>query len=201
MKKIIILIISSIFIATILYVVFTKADYVQLTKDEALEIGEEKYLEFLWMVDGAFNDSKFDEEFTVNDKKLSDDKKIFTCVKNKKDNSCIGNNFEKEFERIFSANLNYQQVYGDGISYTWIKYENGKYIFTNIDSCSTIRMNTKQLIRINDINSNQLSFDVSSKDSNDLEKVRSFILVKENNEWKVSRAYYHDICEMDYNIG
>ena len=55
MKKIFIPSIILILLGIIMFVIFTKADNIILSKEEALKIGEEKYLKFLWMVDGVFN--------------------------------------------------------------------------------------------------------------------------------------------------
>ena len=202
MKKTLVLIVSSITIAILLFVVFTKADYSTLTENEALTIGEEKYLEFLWMIDGAFNSEKVNSEFTVNGKMLDKDNKKFTCTyKNKKDNSCVGENFESEFKRLFASNITYNSVYGDGAFYTWIEHKNGKYIFNYINNCSISRMNLDQSIKLEDMNNKSLTFYVTIKDANYKKtKTRLFVLVNEDNEWKISRAYYRDICEMDYYI-
>ena len=48
-------------------------------KDDALSIGEQKYLEFLWLVDGAFNDAKYKETIAVNDITIQDENKKFSC--------------------------------------------------------------------------------------------------------------------------
>ena len=203
MKKTIVLIIILIITSILLFVIFTRADDQKLTESEALEIGEEKYLEFLWMVDGAFNSERFVGEFNVNGKVLSDTNKKFTCTyKNKKDNSCIGNNFPMEFKRIFSSDISYNEVYGDGSFDTWFKYEKGKYIFTNMNNCSTNRMKLNQSISVQNIDKDKLTFNVSSNDvGNENSLIRMFVLIKENDDWKISRVYYHDVCEMDYYIG
>lgn len=186
---------SIIFIITLVFTMFTSADC--LSESEALAIGVEKYLEFLWMVDGAFNNSKDNNEFIVNDKKLDNDNKKFTCTY--KNNSCIGNNFENEFKRIFASNISYNKVYGDGILYTWIKHENGEYRFSNLKNCDTYRMDTNRIMKVTEITSNRLVFKVSGKyDKRD--KFREFALIKENDDWKVTAAYYHDLCDIDYNI-
>ena len=198
MRKVLLFISLICGLSIILFVVFTSAYHSSLTDSEALEIGEEKYLEFLWMVDGAFNSERFDGEFTVNGKTLDDSKKEFTCVyKRKNDESCIGNNFEKAFHNLFASNVTYNRVYSDGAIYTWFKYEKGNYIFTNSKSCSVKRMNLQQKIKLVKILDNELSFDVSDDDS-----VISceFILIKENGNWKVGKALYKDLCEMSYVI-
>ena len=60
-------------------------------------------------------------------------------------------------------------------------------------------MDTSQSIRVNEIYSDKLTFYVN--ENNNTEKNRTFVLIKEDNNWKISKAYYRDICEMDYNIG
>ena len=200
MKRISTLVPSLVFLIILMFTVFAKADYILLSEDEALLIGEEKYLEFLWMIDGAFNNSKFNEEFVVNGKKLDNNKKKFVCnYKDKKSTSCISKNFEEEFARIFSSKISYDEVYGDGVIYTWYKYENGKYSFNMLNNCNISRMDTSQSIRVNEIYSDKLTFYVN--ENNNTEKNRTFVLIKEDNNWKISEAYYRDICEMDYNIG
>ena len=200
MKKIPILVICSIILAILLFVVFTKANPSLLTEKEALEIGEEKYLEFLWMVDGAFNNGRLDGEFVVNGKILDDNSKKFTCnYKNKNNNSCVGNNFEEEFNHLFSSNISYNNVYGD-VSSTWVKYENEKYVFNYINTCSISRMKLEQTLILDSINKDTLIFNV--KMLNDVNKVKTklFVLVLEDDEWKISKAYYHDVCEIDYYV-
>lgn len=202
MKKIVALIISSIFLAILMFVVFTSAGEKKLTENEALKIGEEKYLEFLWMVDGAFNNERLDGEFTVNGKKLSDDNKKFTCTyKNKNDNTCIGNHFEEAFSNLFASNITYYIVYSDANYNTWFKYDKGKYTFINLVNCNAVRMSLNQELKINKITSDELDFIViMQEERNQGVKNKEFVLIKENDEWKISKAYYHDLCEMDYRI-
>lgn len=201
MKKTLLLIVSLITISILLFVIFTKAEN-KLSEQDALTIGEERYLEFLWMVDGAFNSEKYDGDFVVNGRKLNDDSKKFTCIyKNKKDNSCIGNNFIDEFKKLFASNITYNKVYGDDSFYTWIKYDNKEYVFTNIDNCSTSRMSLEQKLMLESVSSNKLVFNVIDENMSQTKmRKKEFILVKEDNDWKISKAYYHDICEMDYYI-
>ena len=198
MKRIPIIIIS-ITLSILVFVIFTKATS-SMTEKEALELGEEKYLEFLWMVDGVFNNNQ-EDDFIVNGKVLKSDSKKFTCTyKNKNDDICIGNNFIEEFKRIFSSNLSYDDVYGDGND-PWIKYENGKYVFSYINNCSTSRMSLEQNIKLDSISNNKLTFNVTSLNDTNKTKTKQFILIREDNDWKISKAYYHDICEMNYYIG
>ena len=188
---------SIIFIITLVFTMFTNANC--LNESEALVIGVEKYLEFLWMVDGAFNDSKYNDEFVVNGKKLDSDNKKFTCTYKNRKNNCIGNDFENEFKRVFASNITYSKVYGDGVLYTWFKYENGKYIFNYLNNCNTERMDINQIIKVSEITNNKIIYKVGSKEDN-FKKTKAFVLIKENDDWKVSKAYYRDICEMGYNI-
>ena len=202
MKKMIILIVSLVSISIILFVIFTGASNTKLTESEALKIGEEKYLEFLWMVDGAFNNERLAGEYIVNNKKLDDTSKVFTCTyKNKNDLTCLGENFEEEFRKLFVSSIDYDKVYGDSTLYSWMKYEDGKYFFTSLKSCNVIRMSLNQSIEVKEISSDKLEFNVSFENSDsNIKKNRVFVLSNENSLWKVSKAYYHDLCEMDYNI-
>lgn len=201
MKKTLILICSLLVISILLFVILTKAED-KISEKDALAIGEEKYLEFLWMVDGAFNSEKLDGDFVVNGKILSDANKIFTCTyKNKNDDNCVGNNFESEFKKLFADNITYNDVYSDDDFYTWIKYENGKYIFHNLDNCNVTRMNLEQTITLESISNDKLVFFVIHENKSQTKiRKKDFVLIKENDDWKVSKAYYHDICELDYYI-
>ena len=194
------LIVSLISMAILLFIIFTSANYIKLTKKEALNIGEEKYLEFLWMVDGAFNNEKLGGEFIVNERKMHNSR--FTCTyKNKKDDVCIGNNFEEAFSSLFASNVSYNEVYGDSTSITWVKYEKGKYQFKNLNNCNTIRMSLNQQLTLQKISDDKLTFEATMFDvRNQNNKNHLFVLVKENGLWKISQAYYHDLCEMNYRI-
>ena len=184
-----------------MFVVFTNANKITLTDDEILKIGEEKYLEFLWMVDGAFNSDKLKEDFVVNGKSLPKENRVFTCEYKKKSNECIGNNFEKEFNKLFASNIYYEDVYSDGIMYKWHIYEDGKHVFNVIDSCSVNRMGLDHKLSVNNVKDNEITYNVSFKNNNtDKEINKTFVLIFENNEWKVSKAYYYDLCEIKYYI-
>ena len=189
-------------ISILMFVIYTKANDSKIPEDEALKIGEEKYLEFLWIVDGAFNSKRFDGEFTVNGKKLDDDNKKFTCIyKNKKDDTCVGKNFEESFHNLFSSNITYDDVYADDSRNAWISYKNGSYYFTNITSCNVNRMNLEQTIKIYEIEKDKLTFHVFIEDSGyQNTRKRIFSLIKENDIWKISKAYYEDLCEIKYSI-
>jgi len=194
MKKVLLLICILISLSTIMYVIFAGANSSQLTKDEALKIGEEKYLEFLWIVDGAFNNERLDGEYIVNGQKLNN--KEFTCTY-KNNTICVGKNFEETFHRLFCSSITYKDVYSDLDSYSWITYENDEYLFNNLNTCGINRMNLNQKMEIKEISNDKLSFYVYSDD----EKHKEFILIKEDDNWKISKAYYHDLCEIRYNIG
>ena len=200
MKKVFIPIVFLISLSIILFVVFTKANAKLLSSNEALNIGEEKYLKFLWMVDGAFNNDRLKEEFTVNDKKLSNDDKVFVC-KYKKKNECIGNNFESEFSKLFSKNIDYSKVYSDGVTYSWISIKDGEYIFNNLNSCSINRMGINHILKVKKILSDKIIYEVefTNRGANQ-EMKRSFELILEDNEWKINYAFYYDLCGMWYTI-
>ena len=201
MKRIIVPVIFLIGLSIILFVVFTKAS-INMTYEEALKIGEEKYLKFLWMVDGAFNSERMNGDFTVNGKILDEKDKLFTCKYQKKNkNECIGNNFEEEFLSLFSSKLKYDNIYSDGNIYKWYKYEHGKYIFNNINNCSVNRMELNHQMKVNMINKDEILFVVGfNNDQMKYESEKEFILVLEDNEWKISKAFYHDLCGMKYYI-
>ena len=167
-----------------------------IEKNNALIVGEEKYLEFLWMIDGAFNDSRYSESFTVNGKKLDDEKKIFQCDYDKNMSTCKGENFEEAFNNLFDNGIMIDSVYGDKISFEWYVKKDDGYYFTNINTCNVSRMDLNQKLEAVEINDNELKFRVTLDDIN----VKSFELVKRDNIWKVSKAYYHDLCHMDYSI-
>lgn len=197
MKKVISPIIFLIFLSILSFVTFTLASNNILTKEEALKLGEEKYLKFLWMVDGAFNSEQYNEEYIVNDKSLGNNDKIFTCIyQNKNDKECISNNFTDEFNKLFSKNIKYDDVYSDGIMYSWYKLKDDKYVFNVLESCDVKRMNSKQRLSVIKINNNSITYEVSIDDD-----IKDFILIYEDDEWKISKAFYHDLCELRYNIG
>ena len=165
-----------------------------------IEIGEEKYLEFLWMVDGAFNSDL--DEFTINGKKLDDSKKVFTCKYSKSNkDECIGNNFVNSFRNLFANSISYDDVYSDGRIYTWYRYEKDKYIFNNNHNCSIDRMPINQELVIDKVEDNLLTFKAVYKNDHKIRESRNtFELIKENNVWKVNKAYYYDICGLEYYI-
>lgn len=200
MRKKILLILLLINLSIMSFLGFSKALEIELDEEDALVIGEEKYLEFLWMVDGAFNDERLGNSYLVNNKSLSDTQKLFTCIyQNKKKNTCVGKNFPDTFNNLFSKKITYNDVYGDGAFYTWYKYEKGEHLFTILDECNVGRMDLNQKIELEKINHNEIIYRVSSLSN--LDKNKTFILVKEDGMWKISKAYYQDLCEMHYNIG
>lgn len=200
MKKIYIPIVILLFLGILAFVVFTKADEIIPSKEKAIEIGEEKYLKFLWMVDGAFNSDRIDGDFSVNGKTLSSEKKIFKCVYNKS-KECIGENFEIEFSKLFSKKIDYDLVYGDNMIYKWYSYENGKYKFNNLDNCSINRMPLEQNLELVKIDNNKIIYKVwfNNRQTNKINE-QDFILVYEDNEWKIDTSYYYDMCNIRYSI-
>ncbi len=182
--------------------VFTKANNILLTEDEIIKIGEDKYLRFLWMVDGAFNSEKLQNDFIVNGRLLRDEDKKFTCkYLDKKSNECVGTNFEEEFKFLFASNLYYENVYSDGLMYSWHNYQNGKHTFTVIDNCNINRMGLEHELSISSIKENEIVYNVSFENEHTKNKInKTFVLVLEDNEWKISKAYYYDLCEMKYYI-
>lgn len=200
-----------------IYFVFIKSNQKSdLNKDDnrninkeidELSIGEQKYLEFLWMVDGAFNYERYNkEEFFVNDKKL-ERKPSFLCNYDKDMKTCEGVNFEDNFHKLFASNVKLDIVYGDGVSIRWYEKLEDKYLFTNTNGCDAGRMNTKQKITVENTANNKITYKVIYdeelksgiyKGQHHFDK--KFVLVYENDDWKVSEAYYHNPCYMDYDI-
>lgn len=192
MKKVFSIIFLIIF-AIIMFLIFVNADNQYLKDDEALKIGEEKYLNFLWMVDGAFNNS-LGNEFLVNGKKL--DKYSFTCSYNNKNDDCIISNFEEEFRKLFVKRITPERVYCDGVTFCWFTKINDGYKFNN-SNCNIKRMSLNETLKVKEIEKQKVEYLISF---NDNEVDRSFVLEKEDGKWKVSKAYYHDLCKLDYSI-
>ena len=198
MKRILI---PLLFILSLSVVSFIKP-YGTLSNDEALDLGVDKYLKFLWMIDGAFNNERLHEEFTVNGKKISKEDKIFTCkYKNTKSKECTANNFETEFKKLFSKNISYEKVYTDQAIYSWIYYKNGNYVFKNLDTCNVDRMGINHNIKVIEIKNNKIVYEVlfENRQSHLMNK-KYFKLINEDNEWKISNAFYYDLCGMRYTI-
>lgn len=180
--------------------------YVQDTKDP-LSIGETKYLEFLWMVDGAFNYERYNkEDFKVNGKTL-ERKPDFTCTYDKEMKTCVGHNFEEAYNKLFAKSVNINRVYGDGAAIRWYEKIDGVYTFTNVNSCDAGRMSTNQQLEITESDKDKIickvTFDEELKSGIYKGKHhfdKEFVLVKENDTWKVSKAYYHNPCYMEHNV-
>ena len=129
-KKIIfIVLITLLLITSVSYAIYNYHPI--LSQDKALKLGEKKYLEFLWMVDGVFSNTKY----KVNDKEIKN-----SIISKPKDNSFVIDNFEEVFHNLFVNSISYNQVYGDGISFSWYKKENDKYIFSPDFECSNKKM-------------------------------------------------------------
>ena len=209
-KKVIIIIIIVIAILILCILVFSKKEDktgIIFEQDDALSLGEKKYLSFLWMVDGAFNNQRYNEEFVVNGKKIKDVNKKFTCTYEEDSKMCIGNNFEGEFKNLFASKINYNKVYGDGQSFYWYQKIDDTYQFTNMNTCNIGRMSVDQKIEVKEEEKDKISYIVTFNDSissgiykGDRSYTRNFVLIKEDGDWKVSEAYYHDPCYMDYYI-
>ena len=179
----------------------------ELDKDDSLSIGVGKYLEFLWMVDGAFNDSRYKESIKVNNKVLKSSDIDFKCNYDKENVKCKGENFEKSFEKVFASNITYDDVYGDGHAYRWYEKNDDGFFFNNLNSCNIERMSRNQTLEIVEAKKDKLTFKVKYTDNvkdgiykGEHVNTKEFVLIKENSTWKVSKAYYHDPCFMDYYI-
>lgn len=192
-------IISIIGIAIISFVHLTSADP-PLSTNEALKIGEEVYLQFLWMVDGAFNDQRFNYTFKVNNHVLKDEDKFFQCTYTNAKDSCISSNFESAFDKLFSSQINYDQVYSDGVVHTWYEKKNNKYVFANINTCNSVRMSENHHLTVLKIERGQITYKVQFDNGNYIDCEKFFAIHYEDASWKITRAYYHDLCGIDYNI-
>ena len=203
MKRVFVPIVFLISMSIITFIIFTEAKKGVMTCEKALALGEEKYLKFLWMVDGAFNSDRMKEDFSVNDKRLNDEEKVFTCqYKHKNDIECVGKNFEQEFKNLFSKTISYKNVYSDGLDYTWYVYKDGNYVFSYISSCGVNRMGINQQIKLISITSDKIMYQVNFKDNlNNKEVTKYFSLILEDKDWKINMAYYYDLCGMKYYIG
>lgn len=202
MKKLYVVILIISLLSVISFTIFTSADKTLLNKEDAIKVGEEKYLEFLWMIDGAFNDERYEYSFVVNDKSLNDNKKIFTCnyPKNNK-RTCFANNFENAFHNLFVNKISYEDVYSDKVSFSWYAKKDNEFEFTNMNTCNAYRMGKVHNLQVISIDKRKLFFRVTFKDDrNNRVFDKMFVLSYEDNDWKISKAYYHDPCYMDYNI-
>ena len=120
---------------------------------------------------------------------------MFKCnYKNKKDNKCIGINFESEFSKLFSKNINYDNVYSDGMMNTWCVFENENYIFKKYSDCSENRMSKDHQLRLISIDNSELLFKASFiNNRNGKIENRDFRLIMEDGNWKIKSAFYYDI--------
>lgn len=175
--------------------------------DNALSLGEGKYLEFLWIVDGAFNDSRFKESIKVNGKVMNDSDKKFVCNYEEGSDECLSKNFEEAFASVFASNLKYDDIYGDGLAYRWYTKAGDDYFFKNINTCNGERMSTDQKLELVEETKDKITYKVSYTDKiafgifkGDHPTEKDFVLVKEGSNWKVSSAFYHDPCYQSYNI-
>lgn len=208
----IILIIIIIIVITIYFVTKNNSNYFYngnnfiYENDDALSLGEKKYLEFLWLVDGAFNDSRYNTHIKVNNKEVNLSKFNFSCKYDEKKEWCKSENFESAFSSVFASNITYNEVYGD-IAYVWYEKRKDGYYFKNPTGCDAARMSDNQTIELVKEEKDKLTFKVQYVDNmksgiykGEHKTTREFVLVREGNEWKVSKAHYHDLCFQDYYI-
>ncbi len=173
---------------------------------EELKIGIKKYLEFLWMVDGAFNKQRYNNvDLEVNGEVLKNHS--FKCEYRDNKEKCYGVNFEDNYYKLFSNKIDMNRVYGDGISLKWYEKANDEYIFTNTNNCNLGRMSNKQTLVFKEKKDNKLIFNVSfteEVESGIFKGTHSFneefVLIKEDGNWKVYKAYYHNPCYMEYIV-
>lgn len=201
MKKLWIFLGIIIVLSIISFFIFTDAKGLMMSNNEALRIGEEKYLEFLWMVDGAFNDSRYKESFIINGKETNYNKD-FTCTYSKGNNkTCFSDNFEESFKNLFVSSIKYDDVYSDGVSFAWYEKTSNGYKFTNMNTCNVKRMSKEQKVKVIGVKNDELSFEIEYEKNESYILHKLFVLKFEDGKWKVSNAYYHDLCHMDYEIG
>lgn len=196
MKRVVIIPVISIIVMSFVHLV--SADPL-LSASEALAIGENAYLKFLWMVDGAFNDQRFNYSFKVNNKMLGKEDKKFKCKYTNLIN-CVSNNFEKEFDILFASKVDYDEVYGDGVLHTWYEKKNNEYIFKNINTCNYQRMSENHKLSVLKIERGKITYKITFDNNNYIKREKIFVINYEDGKWKIARAYYHDLCGIDYNI-
>ena len=68
------------------------------------------------------------------------------------------NNFLEEFNKLFSNSIKYDYLYGDGITYSWVKYDKDKFSFTNPNNCNINRMGLEQKLSIKEISDDKLIY-------------------------------------------
>ena len=170
---------------------------------DEVKIGVNKYLEFLWMIDGAFDKTK--TKFEVNGEKIND--LSFKCEYRGTNDKCYGVNFEENYNKLFSNKVSMNRVYGDGVSLKWYDKIDGEYVFYVKNSCNVGRMNTKQSLILTEKTSKELKFKVYYNENissgffkGEHAYDKEFVLVKEDGSWKVRKAYYHNPCYIEYNI-
>ena len=185
-------------IVIILFAIFTSSS----ESKDYITIGEDKYLKFLWMVDGAFNDERFGGVITVNGKSIKEENKIFKCKYSKNNkNTCVGSNFEEEFQKLFASNIKYEDVYGDKLTYKWFEYKDGKYYFTNPINCNINERRLEYQLSLKKKDDSEIIYTVKfNNDDFNHEMVIEFSLIKENDLWKISNATYYDLCGMEYVV-
>ena len=198
MKKYWIIVISLIiFVLSI----FTFLRFKGLSIDDAISLGENKFLEFTWITYGAFND---DENITINGKRLNDSHKIITCEAI--NGKCFVRDFEQVYHRLFSKKVEMKKVYGDKFSFNWYEVIDNQYYFNYPKNCSIHSVIKDFSLKLVSNTFNKIVYEIEYLDegiSHDQEKrkaVKQFILVKEDNDWKIAEAFYRDVCMMSYNI-
>ena len=193
--KLKVLIIFLLFCTIVCFIIFVNGNENHLTNEEILKLGEEKYLSLLWMVKGAFEDKKI----IVNNHELDDSQKVFNCHFNDSQKECIGNNFEEAFNQVFSKNISYEKVYGDGVTHVWIKKIGDDYHFAYNFYCRDNHDEDNYQLSIKSVSDVKIVYEITALNSSK-SFTRTFILTKEDNKWKISQAVYRDKCMMDYYI-
>ena len=62
-------------------------------------------------------------------------------------------------------------------------------------------MPVNQEIKVKDITRDNLVFKITMKDTNSIkEKYYTFSLILEKDGWRINKAYYRDLCGLDYYI-
>lgn len=212
-KNIIVLFCVFVIVVTLTFILSKREKELTVDNNDntILSLGEKKYLEFLWMVDGAFNDERYNNEsFKVNGKTLKN-KPAFTCKYDESKTSCYSTNFEKSFKELFASNVDINRVYGDGLAIRLYEKRGDKYKFTNKNTCEAGRMDLNHKLEVDEKKENtdnEVTYKVTWEDDipSGIYKGKrtyrkEFVLTKEDGEWKISKAYYHDPCRMEYIIG
>ncbi len=174
--------------------------------NDELKIGIIKYLEFLQMIDGAFNDQRYNNEsFVVNGVKLKNT--TFECEYRDNKETCYGKNFEDNLKKLFSKNIDINRIYGDGVAIKWYEKREDGYVFTNLNNCDVGRMDINHYLVLKEKTDDKLVFKVQFKDKIEEGSFKGehvfkedFILIKEDGDWKVARGFYHNPCYMEYIV-